>query len=147
MATGSLKVEAELPNETGRRSSGRVTFLDNAVDQTTGTIKIKGTFPNEDRRFWPGQFVKVVLTLTTIPDAAVVSSQAVQTGQQGSYVFRVKPNQTVEVQAVSVALTNDTEAVIRNGLAPGEVVVATGQLRLVAGSRISVKKSDTKATP
>ncbi len=88
-----------------------------------------------------------MLTLTTIPNAVVVTSQAVQTGQQGTYVFRVKPDQTVEVTPVSVSVANEIDSVIKSGLEPGEVVVATGQLRLVPGSRISVKDSDTRVTP
>ena len=84
-------------------ASGTITFVDNAVDQTTGTIKVKGTFPNDDRRLWPGQFVNVVVTLTTDPNAIVVPTAAVQTGQQGQYVFVVKPDQTVELRPVTVA--------------------------------------------
>ena len=84
-------------------SSGHITFVDNAVDQTTGTIKVKGVFPNDDRRLWPGQFVNVVVTLTTDPDAIVVPTGAVQTGQQGPYVFVVKPDQTVELRPVVIA--------------------------------------------
>jgi len=148
MSAGSLHVEARAPNEAGTASTGRITFVDNAVDQTTGTIKIKGTFANADRRLWPGQFVNVVVTLTTDPGAIVVPSAAVQAGQQGSYVFIVKPDQTVDIRPVTVARQSGSDTVIAKGLQPGETVVTDGQLRLVPGSRISVKNaSGSRATP
>jgi multidrug efflux system membrane fusion protein len=139
MAKGSVKVEALAPNDTGEPSVGRITFVDNAVDPTTGTIRIKGAFPNEARHLWPGQFVNVTVTLTTDPRAIVVPTTAVQTSQTGQYVFVVKPDQTVEVRTVTVARTADAESVIKQGLKSGETVVTDGQLRLTPGSRISVK--------
>jgi multidrug efflux system membrane fusion protein len=139
MAGGSLRVTASPPNDEGSPAVGRITFLDNAVDENTGTIRIKGTFPNSDRRLWPGQFVNVVVTLTTDPDAIVVPSVAVQTGQQGTYVFVVKPDQTVEMRSVTVDRANGTDSVIATGIEPGDTVVTDGHLRLVPGSRISVK--------
>jgi multidrug efflux system membrane fusion protein len=139
MARGSLRVQAAPPNEDGAPSSGRITFVDNAVDQTTGTIRIKGAFGNEDRRLWPGQFVNVQVTLTTDPSAIVVPTTAVQTGQQGDYAFVVKSDQTVELRTVTVARSAGDETVIKTGLKPGEIVVTDGQLRLVPGSRISAK--------
>jgi multidrug efflux system membrane fusion protein len=141
MAQGELKVRAQAPDEPGGPSLGRINFVDNAVDVTTGTIKVKGTFPNEDRRLWPGQFVNVVVTLSQEPNAVVVPAPAVQVGQQGEYVFVVKTDQTVELRSVTVARSNGTSAVIKNGVTPGETVVTDGQLRLVPGSRISVKDS------
>jgi multidrug efflux system membrane fusion protein len=139
MAQGSLQVEASPPNEEGPPVSGRITFVDNRVDQTTGTIRVKGTFPNENRRLWPGQFVNVVVTLTTDPTAIVAPAAAIQPSQQGMYAFVVKPDQTVEMRLVEVARSSPTEIVIARGLEPGETVVTDGQLRLVAGSRIAVK--------
>jgi len=136
---GSVKVEALAPNDTGAASVGRITFVDNSVDATTGTIKIKGTFGNETRHLWPGQFVNVAVTLTTDPHAVVVPTEAVQTGQQGQYVFVVKPDKTVELRNVTVARAVDTESVIKQGLKAGETVVTDGHLRLTPGSRISVK--------
>jgi multidrug efflux system membrane fusion protein len=141
MARGSLHVEARAPTDSGPASTGRITFVDNAVDQTTGTIKIKGTFTNADHRLWPGQFVNVVLTLTTDPTAIVVPAAAVQNGQQGTYAFVVKPDQTVELRPVAVARSNGTESVIRDGLKPGETIVTDGQLRLVPGTKVSIKGS------
>jgi multidrug efflux system membrane fusion protein len=119
---------------------GRIAFIDNSVDQNTGTIRIKGTFPNEDGRLWPGQFVNVVVTLTTDPKAIVVPTVAVQAGQQGAYVFAVKPDQTVEMRPVTVARVRGAESVIAAGVTPGEIVVTDGHLRLVPGGRISVKQ-------
>jgi multidrug efflux system membrane fusion protein len=139
MARGTVKVAARAPTDSGASSEGHITFVDNAVDPTTGTIKIKGTFPNEVRHLWPGQFVNVAVTLTTDVHAIVVPTTAVQAGQQGTYVFVVKPDQTVELRAVLVARTADAESIIKQGLKPGETVVTDGQLRLVAGSRVSIK--------
>ena len=139
IARGSVKVEALAPNDPGPPSVGRITFVDNTVDPTTGTIRIKGTFPNEARHLWPGQFVNVSVTLTIDPHAIVVPTAAVQAGQQGSYVFVVKPDSTVELRQVTVARTQDNETIIKLGLKPGETVVTDGQLRLTSGSRISIK--------
>jgi len=139
MDRGTVKVEALAPNDTGAPSVGRITFVDNSVDATTGTIKIKGTFGNETRHLWPGQFVNVSVTLTTDPRAIVVPTEAVQTGQQGQYVFVVKPDKTVELRDVAVVRTVDAESVIKQGLKAGETVVTDGHLRLTPGSRISVK--------
>ena len=139
MARGSLHVEASAPSDGGGAATGRITFVDNTVDQTTGTIKIKGTFANAGHRLWPGQFVNVVVTLTTDPAAIVVPAAAVQTGQQGTYVFVVKGDQTVDLRMVAVARSNSTEAVIKSGLTAGETIVTDGQLRLVPGSKISIK--------
>jgi multidrug efflux system membrane fusion protein len=140
LSLGSLQVTATPPNDTVP-SVGRITFVDNSVDQNTGTIRIKGTFPNADRRLWPGQFVNVVVTLTTDPGALVVPSVAVQDGQQGQYVFAVKSDQTVEMRPVTVARTRGAETVLAGGVQAGETVVTDGHLRLVPGSRVSVKTS------
>jgi multidrug efflux system membrane fusion protein len=141
MARGSLTVTAQPPDESEPPSTGRITFVDNAVDASTGQIKVKGTFPNEDRRLWPGQFVNVHVTLTAEPHAITVPSVAVQTGQQGLYVYVVKPDQTVDLRTVTVSRTRGNESVIASGLKPGETVVTDGQLRLVAGTRINVKSA------
>jgi multidrug efflux system membrane fusion protein len=139
MARGALQVEAVPSNTEGPPSIGSISFVDNAVDPTTGLIKVKGTFTNEDRRLWPGQFVNVAVRLTTEQAAIVVPSVAVQTGQQGQYVFVVKSDQTVEMRPVTVARTAALESIIASGLQAGETVVTDGHLRLVPGSRISTK--------
>ncbi|HET6465913.1 MAG TPA: efflux RND transporter periplasmic adaptor subunit [Nitrospiria bacterium] len=138
-ALGPLTVDATIPHSPTPPVRGRLTFLDNTVNNTTGTIQLKALFPNETKTLWPGQFVNVVLTLTTQPDAIVVPSQAVQTGQQGSYVFVVKPDRTVESRPVVVARVVSGETVIDRGLASGEQVVTDGQLRLAPGSKVEIK--------
>jgi multidrug efflux system membrane fusion protein len=142
MAKGNLPVHAQSPTESGPPSVGHLTFIDNAVDPTTGTIKIKGTFPNEDRRLWPGQFVNASVTLAADPTAIVVPTVAVQSGQQGDYVFIVKTDQTVEFRPVVVSRASGDETVVKSGLSAGETVVTDGHLRLVAGSRISIKSAN-----
>jgi len=139
MAGGALRVTANAPNDDASPAVGRITFVDNSVDQTTGTIRIKGTFPNADRRLWPGQYVNVVVTLSTDPKAIVVPSVAVQEGQQGPYVFVVNAEQKVDLRPVTVGRATATETVIASGLKPGETVVTDGHLRLVPGSHITVK--------
>lgn len=139
MAMRELDVEALPPNEEVTPAHGRITFVDNQVDQTTGTIRIKATFPNSNRRLWPGQFVNVRVRLSTDPRAIVVPSVAVQTGPDGQYVYVVKGDQTVELRPVEVARTAGRETVLRQGVTAGETVVIDGQLRLVPGSRITVK--------
>jgi membrane fusion protein, multidrug efflux system len=149
MAAGALRVTANPPNDDDAPAVGRISFVDNSVDQTTGTIRVKGTFPNTDRRLWPGQYVNVIVTLTMDPDAVVVPSVAVQAGQQGSYVFVVNSEQKVDLRPVTVKRTSATETVIESGLKPGEIVVTDGHLRLVPGSRITIKgqqPADPKVT-
>jgi multidrug efflux system membrane fusion protein len=147
MARGKLAVTALPPNDQGAPATGLINFIDNAVDPTTGQIKVKGTFPNTDRHLWPGQFVNVNVTLSTEPNAIVAPSLAVQTGQQGTYVFVVKPDQTVDLRTVVVERTSGDQSVIKSGLKPGETVVTDGQLRLNAGTKVSIKNGQPeKAT-
>ena len=140
---------ANPPNDDASPAVGRITFVDNAVDQTTGTIRIKGTFPNTDRRLWPGQYVNVVVTLTTDPNAIVVPSVAVQAGQQGS--VRVRRQCGADGRSASGRRSGErsaTETVIESGLKPGETVVTDGHLRLVPGSRITRQgQSEQPADP
>jgi multidrug efflux system membrane fusion protein len=111
-AQGSLPVQAIVPQEESHPEEGKVTFINNTVDNTTGTILLKGTFPNPDKRLWPGQFVNVVLTLTAMRDAVVVPFAAVQTGQQGQYVFVVKGDNSVEIRPVVPGADFGGEAVL-----------------------------------
>lgn len=138
-AGGHLAVEAEVSQEPRERERGQLTFLDNAVDRTTGTIRLKGTFENSQRRLWPGQFVNVTLRLSEEPDRIVVPNQAVQSSQGGQMVYVVRPDSTVEARGVTVARVAGADAVIGKGLEPGETVVTDGQLRLVPGARVEVK--------
>jgi multidrug efflux system membrane fusion protein len=137
-AAGDLRVEATVPGQPAP-VRGELTFVNNTVDVATGTIQLKATFPNAENALWPGQFVNVELTLTTQPRALVVPSQAIQRGQQGTYVFVVKPDLTVEQRAVEPGLVDGRDVVITRGLAPGERVVTDGQLRLVPGARVDIK--------
>jgi len=139
MAAGRLKVRASVPNDSLHPEDGFVSFVNNTVDANTGTILLKGTFANPERRLWPGQFVNVVLILTSRPNAVVAPSQAVQAGQQGQYAFVVKDDHTVDLRPVVSGLTIGGETVIERGLQPGETVVTDGQLMLFPGARVEVK--------
>ncbi len=139
-AAGTLRVEAVVPKTPGARAEGSLTFVNNTVDMATGTIQLKGTFTNADNALWPGQFVDVVLTLTNEPNALVVPSQAVQTGQKGAYVFVVKPDLTVESRPVAVGRAlEQSETVVTQGLKTGERVVTDGQARLLPGAKVVIK--------
>ncbi len=138
-AAGELQVVAQGPGPSDKAARGELTFINNTVDMATGTIQLKATFQNADNVLWPGQFVNVVLTLNTERNALVVPAQAVQTGQQGSYVFVVKRDMTVESRPVTVAFTDGPISVIAKGLAAGERVVTDGQLRLVPGVRVELR--------
>jgi membrane fusion protein, multidrug efflux system len=147
IAKGGVGVRVSPPNGSPEASAsgGRITFVDNAVDQTTGTIKVKASFENADHRLWPGQFLNVQLTLKTDEHAIVVQTPAVQTGPQGTYVFVVKPDKTVELRPVQVDRTAGAETIIKSGVTAGETVVTDGHLRLVPGSKVSLKADTAKS--
>jgi len=145
MSSGQLKVEAIVNKNDQDRKTGNLTFIDNAVDQTTGTIQLKATFQNQDRALWPGQFVDVLLTLTTQVGAIVAPTRSVQVGQTGQFVYVVKQDNTVESRPVVLGNSNDNEAVIDKGLQAGETVVTDGQLRLFPGAHVEVKNNTTSA--
>jgi membrane fusion protein, multidrug efflux system len=142
MAGGRLQVEATPYGDT-KAEVGLLTFVDNTVDNTTGTIKLKGTFTNDDHRLWPGQFSTVSLRLSEEENATVVPSQAVQTGQTGDFVFVVKSDMSAESRPVKVARTIGGDAVISQGIQPGETVVTDGQLRLIPGIKVQIKPTQT----
>jgi len=139
---GTVKVEAIIPESTAEPVAGELTFIDNSVNTTTGTILLKATFANTDRVLWPGQYVKVVLTLATRPNAVVVPSQAVQTGQSSTYVFVVKKDLTAEMRTVVPGASRSGETVIEKGVQPGESVVTDGQLQLSTGAKVEIKKTE-----
>jgi membrane fusion protein, multidrug efflux system len=145
MASHPLEVSVAVSGDEERPLQGELTFLDNAVDQTTGTILLRSTFANQDRMLWPGQFVNVTLTLSLQPEALVIPSQAVQTGQQGRYVFVVTPESTAEYRLVTLSRTVDGEAVVLKGVSPGEKVVTDGQLRLTQGAQLTIVGSGQAA--
>jgi multidrug efflux system membrane fusion protein len=141
MAGGRLNVSAHFESDEGRAEQGSLAFIDNAVDRTTGTIKLKAEFRNQQKRLWPGQFINVALTLSTQADAIVVPAEAVQVGQDGQHVFVVQPDNRVEVRPVIVNRTSEGEAIIEKGLRSGEQIVREGQFLLGPGSRIEVKNA------
>ena len=145
-AATPLKVDAVISEPGGRQPSGHITFIDNAVDPTTGTIKLKALFDNASRELWPGEFVNVNLQLTTEPHAVVTPASAVQTSQNGPYVYVVRANRTVDMRPVNVARTAGAESVIASGLQPGETVVTDGQLRLTPGARVTIHGSPAATT-
>ena len=139
MAQGKLTVQAAPQDgSTDKPAQGVLTFVDNNVDSATGTIKLKGTFLNAERQLWPGEYVNVVLRMAVRQNALVVPNQAVQTGQDGTYVYVVKDDQTVEMRPVTAGLRVDQDLVIDKGLEAGETVVTEGQLRLAPGSRVQI---------
>lgn len=141
MAKGPLPVEARPPDSTKAAAQGTLSFVDNAVDATTGTIKLKAVFPNKDNGLWPGQFVSTSLKLYDQKDALVIPVQAVQTGPNGQYVYVIKPDLTAELRKVEVDRNDGADAIIAAGLRSGETVVITGQLRLAPGTRVMIAKA------
>jgi membrane fusion protein, multidrug efflux system len=139
MRAQPLKVTATFDGLNSPAPQGEVTFVDNTVDTTTGTILLKATFANTDSALWPGQFVQVDMTLKETPRAVVVPGQAIQTGQNGDYVFVVKPDQAVEMRPVKSGESVNGETVVARGLKAGETVVTDGQLNLVAGRTVVIK--------
>lgn len=139
-AKAKLQVEASPPDSGKSSAIGTLTFVDNAVDTTTGTIKLKAVFPNEDSTLWPGQFVNVRLKLFDQKDALLVPSQALQTGPKGQYVYVIKSDMTAEVRKVELERVDGDYAVIARGLEKGETVVVKGQLRLAQGTKVTIAK-------
>lgn len=139
-ADGQLRVQTRLADTSHAPVAGKLSFIDNSADLTTGTIKLKGEFPNTDKALWPGQFVNVVLTLYEQKDAVVAPSAAVQDGPNGQYVFVVKPDRTIELRDIKVTRADGEDTVVASGLQPGDQVVTVGQLRLAPGTRVDVGK-------
>lgn len=140
MTQGKVKVLAG-PSDSSDVETGELSFIDNAVDTTTGSIKLKGTFENASRKLWPGQFVRVTLRLGSARDALLVPTEAVQSGQEGQFVFVVKSDMTVDARPVQAGSRIEKEQVIEQGLRLGETVVTEGQLRLAPGVRVRVQPS------
>jgi membrane fusion protein, multidrug efflux system len=146
MAKHTLKVEASLTDSQGSAATdGELAFIDNAVDTTTGTVKLRARFPNQDKLLWPGQFATASLTLGEQQSAIVVPSKAVQTGPKGQFVFVVKPDLTAEQRAVLVERVDGAQSVIAKGLTPGEKVVTIGQVRLTPGIRVDPRSDPAKS--
>jgi multidrug efflux system membrane fusion protein len=146
LAAGTLQVQASPRGQDDSPASGELSFVNNTVDPGTGMLQLKATFPNKESRLWPGQFANVILTLTAESDRVVIPSQAIQTGQQGQYVYVVRSDDTVEPRPVTVGRRIGGEMVIEKGVSPGDKVVTDGQLRLVSGTRVQVKNAATAAS-
>jgi multidrug efflux system membrane fusion protein len=139
LAKGTVQVAARLPQGEGPAEEGVLTFVNNTVDPATGTILLKGTFDNREKRLWPGLFADVTLGFGEDKNALVAPAPAVQAGQEGAYVFVVKPDLTVEMRPVEVGRTYDGEVVLKKGVAAGETVVTSGHLRLTPGAKVEIK--------
>jgi multidrug efflux system membrane fusion protein len=135
-ARGNLPVRVTLQDDPGRAALGHLSVIDNTVDPTTGTIKLKAVFDNRDGMLWPGQFVNVILSLGSTENAIVVPAESVQEGQQGQFVYVVKADNSVEPRIIVAGRSFEKKMVIEKGIAPGEMVVTDGQLRLFPGAHI-----------
>lgn len=143
MAAGPVTVRVLPQGDKGAPIDGKVAFFDNTIDATSGTINVRASFANDDQRLWPGQYVNVSVLVRTDPDALVVPPAAIQVGQQGSYVFVIKPDNTAESRPVTVERTVDGKVVIGKGLKAGDKVVTDGQLRLGEGTRVHIVPAGT----
>jgi membrane fusion protein, multidrug efflux system len=145
-AAGNLKVLAFPKGQNTNPAEGKLTFIDNGVDMQTGTVKLKATFANKDRRLWPGQYVDVVLNLSTRRQAVLVPTKAIQSGQQGPYVYVVTPQSTAESRNVETSGTYQNSTIIAGGVSAGEKVVVDGQLRVAPNAKVLVQ-STVPTTP
>ena len=139
--SGQLKVLAYPKGQSDNPAEGRLTFIDNGVDTTTGMFKLKGTYQNKDRRLWPGQFVDVALQLSTQKNAVVVPTKAIQAGQQGEYVYVVTADSTAESRPVKTAGVYENLTLISDGLKTGEYVIVSGQLRVAPNAKVTVQST------
>ena len=147
MAGNELKIEAVIPNEPESNETGTISFLDNAVNPATGTIKLKGRFANKSKKLWPGQFTGVVMTLGSRKNAVVVPTNAIQTGQQGQFIYVVKSDNSVEMRQVTATMAVGEDTVVEKGLAAGETVVVDGQLRLTPAAIVENKEKQPAVKP
>jgi membrane fusion protein, multidrug efflux system len=144
MRAGPLTTLAYTQDNKRLLATGSLELIDNAIDQATGTMRLKASFPNDDEALWPGQFVNVRLTLATRRDKVVVAGAAVQRNQDGTFAWVVKPDGTVEIRPIKIEAIRDDEALVVGGLAPGERVVVAGQSRLRPGVKVVLSKSSVR---
>jgi len=142
MAEGDLPVDALSSDGKGTLDKGKVMVIDNQVDQTTGTVKLRGEFPNNDLQLWPGQFVNVRVLIDTLRQAVVVPTAAIQRGPNGAFVYVLKQGNTVTVRPVTLTQQDDSRAVVATGLQAGEQVVTTGFARLTEGTQVAVSDAE-----
>jgi membrane fusion protein, multidrug efflux system len=147
MARRSLRVEVRLPEDGVEARQGQLTFLDNSVQEGTGTVKLRATIDNRDRRFWPGRFAKVRLVLDTRRNAVLVPAEAPQLSAKGSFVFVITGNSTAELRAVKLGQRQGDDVVVEEGVNPGERVVVKGQLGVTPGGKVKVTEANTAAVP
>lgn len=141
-----IKTLAIIPFQESNPAEGELTFLDNQVDKNTGTIKLKATFENKDKRLWPGQFVNITLLLAVESGAITVPSEAVQIGQNGFYVYIVKDDNTVEARSIKQGIIINGKSVIIEGINEGEIIVTDGHLRVAPGNKVDIKNSSDDST-
>jgi len=146
MRSGTLMAEVRLPDSTDS-ISGRLTFVDNAVQAETGQVTLRATLPNPDHRFWPGRFVNIRLLLGSIPGAVLVPANAPQMSANGSYVYVVKPDSTAEQRQVSLGQRQGDLIVVEKGVAAGEKVVTNGQLGVTPGGKVAIEQPREATTP
>jgi multidrug efflux system membrane fusion protein len=148
MARGSLQTLVRIPSDSPSQArAGKLTFLDNSVQNATGTVNLRATIPNAEHHFWPGQFVDVTLVLTTKKGAVLIPNQATQISQQGPYAYIVRPDDTAELRQVTLGQRQGDNVVVSSGVAAGERVIVTGQLTVAPGSRVRVQAGAPGAAP
>ncbi|RCW77851.1 multidrug efflux system membrane fusion protein [Phyllobacterium bourgognense] len=143
---GPVSVTAYSRDGSTNLGTGTLSVIDNEIDQTSGTMRLKSTFPNVDEKLWPGQFVDIRLQQRVVHQAVTVPSAALERGQDGFFVYVIKPDDTVEVRAIHPGQISAGRAVVESGLTAGERVVTSGQYRLEAGAKISIQDTPDKAT-
>ena len=148
MARGTLKTQVRIPSDAQNSArTGSLTFLDNAVQNATGTVNLRATVPNPDHHFWPGQFVDVTLILSTLKNAVLIPNQATELSQQGSFVYVIKPDGTAELRPVTLGQRQGDDVVVTSGVAAGEQVVATGQLTVHPGAKVRIDTGAPNGMP
>jgi membrane fusion protein, multidrug efflux system len=143
LSEGPLKVTASLPGQPDEIETGKLTFVDNALDKTSSTVQLAGTFDNARERLWPGQYVNLVLTLGVEKDAVIIPSRAIQMGRDSRYVFVVRSDGTADMRLITVGRMVGDESIIMKGLAAGETVVTDGHVRLKKGDKVDIKPGET----
>ncbi len=148
LARGTLQALVRVPLDPPNRArEGKVTFVDNIVQNATGTVNLRATIPNGDHHFWPGQFVNVMLVLATAKGAVLIPNQATQISQQGPYVYVVKPDNTAELRQMTLGQRQGDDVVVTKGIAAGENVIVTGQLTVAPGRQVRVQEGGPPNAP